>query len=309
MQFNARFLKAPTCVFAGDVAYAGADVRFRGVKTHGPYDSTGVTAEPHTLFVFPEEFKDLANDLFAGLKNGNSQFPGLQAMFGIRLTKDAVARCTQFHVQNMDVSAAADKYATAIASAIGPSDAYDFAFVLVDKTAYVEHPSPYYTAKALLAAHGIPSQVVSTDVLRNKTQLTWSLSNIALQMFVKLEGCPWFVKPFSGGGDIVIGIGKSERTDKSGRTVRFVGYTTAYTAGGVFKSVELFTPQGTLDDYLASFGDSIYAALSKVVVGSNPVRLVLHVPKKFSRDERNHLEAALKRLSVQRSWIYGTTPQ
>jgi hypothetical protein len=44
---------------------------------------------------------------------------------------------------------------------------------------------------------------------------------------VKLGGLPWFVKPSPGGGDIIVGIGRSERTDTHGEVTRYVGYTTA----------------------------------------------------------------------------------
>lgn len=298
MPFSARALTLPTCVFAEGLSLVGPDSRFRGVKTHGPYDKSNVVKEPKILFVFPEEYKDFANDLFVGLRNGNSQFPGLSAMFGVSLSKASVARCDTFRTDNLSVSNAAKKYETAITAALTSSTHYDFAYVIVERTAHYEFPSPYYSSKAALAAHGLPSQVISTDVLRTKSQLTWSLANIALQTFVKLGGCPWFVKPSSGGGDIIVGIGRSERTDRSGKVTRFIGYTTAYTSGGVFKSVELFRPQSTMNDYLANFGESIFSALSNVAVGNEPVRLVLHVPKKFSKDEKVELEKALQKLNV-----------
>lgn len=106
---------------------------------------------------------------------------------------------------------------------------------------------------------------------------------------------PWFVVPSSGAGDIVIGIGRSERFDPAtGKVKRCVGYTTCYDSGGLFKSIELFEPRAEFYEYLDALKTSVEGAISNAVKDGNVgIRLVLHVPKRFSRAEREQVEAAL----------------
>lgn len=294
MTFNSRILQLPTCVFKGGVGRTGGDERFKGLRTFGPYDAAGVPEFPRIMFVFPAEFTQLANQIYHGLKTGNNQFPGMKALFNINILKDNVARATKFTTSGMSREKAAAAYGRAIQNFINDGYQADFALVICDKTQHGESPSPYYTSKAVLAANGIASQIVTTDLLSNANQLTWSLGNIGLQIFVKLGGHPWFVKPSPGAGDIVVGVGRSERIDARGVSTRVVGYTTCYTAGGILKSVEVFKPQIAFRDYLDGLESSVTQALRRVIgQDAQPTRLVLHVPKTFSRAERERIESAL----------------
>lgn len=292
--FAARILQPPTCVFGNGVERTGGDERFKGLRANGPFDGSDVPRAPRIVFVFPTEYTPLANQIYHGLKTGNNQFPGMNALFEVALLKDNVIRASKFSINGMSREQAATAYGQAIHNFIGDEGTADFALVICDKTQHWESPSPYYTSKATLAAAGMPSQIVTTDLLENPNQLTWSLGNIALQIFVKLGGHPWFVKPSPGAGDIVVGVGRSERRDARGSLTRFVGYTTCYTAGGLLKSVEVFKPQNTFQDYLDGLGTSVSQALRRAIGKSKqPARLVLHVPKTFSRVERERVEAAL----------------
>jgi argonaute-like protein implicated in RNA metabolism and viral defense len=195
----------------------------------------------------------------------------------------------------LSAAAAGDKYSAAINEHLSSDTDIDFAIVICEKTARYDLSSPYYSSKISLAAKGIASQVVTIDLLNNESQLDWSLANIALQIFVKFGGHPWFVKPSPGGGDVMIGVGRSERERGHGRMTRYVGFSTCYTSAGLFKSVEVFKPQNGLDDYLnalqGSIEGAIGAAISNAVV---PLKLVLHVSKKFGRNEPDSLLAALQ---------------
>lgn len=299
MRFLARYLSPPICIFKDDEPYRD-DERYRGLRVAGPYDASNVPNNPKLLFVFPQEFRDYANQLYHALRTGNNQFPGMAAMFGVDIARDHVIRTSGFTVQGLSKQRAAEEYRRSIEETLKTEGPFEFAIVLCDRTLNYEMSSPYYAAKATLAAHGISSQVVTTDLLSNPNQLAWSIANIGLQVFVKLGGQPWFVRPSPGGGDIVVGIGRSERTNLQGETTRYVGYTTAYTSGGVFKSVEIFSPHKNFDDYLEGFQESVTQALRRALGDSTqPLRLVMHVPKRFSYKEKERLEAALQEVGEQ----------
>jgi len=299
MRLIARYLQPPICEFKDRKERRGGDERYRGLRIDGPYDGGRVPPDPKILFVFPNEFRSYANQIYHELRTGNNQFPGMAAMFGVNMTPEQVARTAKFTVKGMSRGGAAKAYSRAIEESLKMDGSADIALVLCEKTLYQEIPSPYYASKTTLAAHGIPSQIVTVDLLNNPNQLTWAAANIGLQIFVKLGGQPWFVKPSPGGGDIIVGIGRSERRNGRGDITRYVGYTTAYTSGGVFRSVEVFTPHESFQDYLDGFQASVAQALRRTLGdATQPLRLVLHVPKKFSRKERERLEAALREVEV-----------
>lgn len=303
MRFVARYLSPPICVFNNGKERRGGDERFRGLRSYGPYDSSQVPHNPTLLFVFPQEYRDFANQIYHGLRTGNNQFPGMVAMFGVNLTRESVMRSATFTTQGLSRQAAAESYKRSIEDTLKLNGRPDFALVICEKTQDYEMPSPYYASKSILSASDIPSQVVTIDLLNNPNQLAWSLANIGLQIFVKLGGHPWFVRPSPGGGDIVVGIGRSERISPQGDITRYVGYTTAYTSAGVLKSVEVFRPETNLDDYLEGFQVSITQALRRVLSDPSDLHhLVLHVPKKFSRLEEERLNTALNEMS---QWIAG----
>ena len=291
MNFAGRYLADPVCVFKNGVEHRGSEFRFRGLRESGPYDSTRIPNEPRFLFVFPQEFRPLANTLYHGLRSGNNQFPGMAAMFGVNISPAQLKSANKFTVDSSTPREASKRYHNTIREFLESDNFVDFAIVLCHKTAHYESPSAYYASKAALASRGIPSQVITVDTLSDANQLSWSIGNIALQIFVKLGGQPWFVRPSAGGGDIIVGIGRCQRIDERGRITRYVGYTTAYDSGGVFKSIEVFAPQNSMDDYLAGFESSMVAALKGVIGNTNqPLRLVLHVPKTFSFAERHQLK-------------------
>ncbi len=305
MRFQARHLHMPNCLFGDKEPHPSAHPRFRQLRQFHPYDASRVLGNPHILFIFPDEYREMANRVYHSLRSGRRQFPGLKPLFGISIEKDSVTRVPSFSLP-ADPDGCAPAYEGAIMQYLTRGDKPDFAVVLCEKSPRTEVASTYYCAKALLASHGIPSQIITVDLLSNDQRFEWALADIALQMFVKLRGQPWAVVPSPGGGDVVIGVGRSERTDpRTGQVARIVGFTTCHTAEGVFRAVDVFVPKGNWSDYLSGLQGSVETALARAVAHARvPLRLVLHVTKRFSRDEAEHLEAALK--SVSRDQIQYT---
>lgn len=296
--FNARLLQPPICVF-GDGSQRSADNRFYGLKESHVYDKSSVPDWPTVLFVFPVEYRAQANQIFRSLRNGNNVFSGTKSMFGFEILSDNVRQVPKFSISGTDLSQASALYAKAVDYYIESEGRPNFAIIICNKTFRNTSPSPYFSAKAALASYGVPSQVITTDLL-DAQNLQWALADIGLQIFVKLGGHPWLVKPSGGGGDVIVGVGRSEHIDKKGVKTRYVGYTTCFTSGGLFRSVELFKPHNSYHEYLDGLEDSLVQALTSAVrAESGPIRLVLHVTKRFSKYERERLEKALATVEKQ----------
>lgn len=293
--FTARELAAPRCLF-GDSVPRTSDSRLHALREFGPFDSKNVEHSPRLLFVFPDEFRSLANDLFRLIVSGNTRFPGMKGLFDVAFDRNNLMRAPKFSTLGLNNAEASASYQRSIDEFFDAGNAADIAIVLCSKTDHREAPSPYYSSKVALARRGVPSQVVTADLLRNPNQSEWAIGDIALQVFVKLGGQPWSVVPSSGAGDVILGVGRSQRRNPVTDAVQtYVGFTTCFSAGGKFESIEVFKPQPTYEAYIAGLEESVVDAVSRILKDAkDPVHLVLHVPKRFSNRERTSVERALK---------------
>src|SRR6202034_3783603 len=70
----------------------------------------------------------------------------------------------------------------------------DFAYIIGNSNWKYHRPSPYGAMKAALLQHGVPSQMVTTQLLQAGSQFRFAIPNIALSALAKLGGVPWLVQ-------------------------------------------------------------------------------------------------------------------
>ena len=81
--------------------------------------------------------------------------------------------------------------------------------MLVPHSERWETERPYYEAKASFARLGIPTQMVTAELLQNDRKFGWSVASIALAVFAKLGGIPWVVESPAVDKDLIIGVGRA----------------------------------------------------------------------------------------------------
>src|ERR1035437_8263911 len=87
MQFpSIRQISRPVYVFSEDGANTHID-KFRGMLSFSPLHAAR-TPNPHYLFIFSEDDRDYANQLYFALRNGIASFPGSDQFVGISISKD-----------------------------------------------------------------------------------------------------------------------------------------------------------------------------------------------------------------------------
>jgi argonaute-like protein implicated in RNA metabolism and viral defense len=93
--------------------------------------------------------------------------------------------------------------------------------------------SPYLVSKATLMSQGIPAQMVRIQTVMQRN-VGYSLNNIALALYAKLNGIPWTLSVQQRlTHEIIVGIGSGRvGADRLGEHERLIGITTVFSGDG-----------------------------------------------------------------------------
>lgn len=275
---------------------------YQGLRLHGPYDRSRVRlTDKSLLFVFPEELRALSRQLASVLAKGQGTYPGFQQMFRVELDTQTTYDSLAFEADLSNRGTAAAAYRAAIADWNARPRAHDpeLAIVLVPHSERWDVEQPYYEAKAAFAQLGIPTQMVTSELVSNPRQFGWAVANIALAVFAKLGGVPWTVEAPGDDSDLVIGIGRADIRTDSGQE-RIFGYALSFIGNGVYRHTWAFQPVADIETYAAKLEDAVVAALSDETRRDQPPRrLVVHLTRKTGKREIEAVERAMKRAGVE----------
>jgi hypothetical protein len=277
-----------------------ADARaYQGLRTHGPFDRSRVQLDDGALvFVFPEAHKDLAHRLAQAWLRGVGSFPGFQQMFRVPVATGDALKALGIDTDLSDPVTAARAYRDGIAAWAAQARQRDplLALVLVPHSEPWETERPYYEAKAAFANLGIPSQMITTELIADEDRFQWAVADIALASFAKLGGIPWTVEAPAGDDDLIIGVGRREVGPEDDRR-RIFGYAVTFVSNGIYRQTWSFTPAADQDTYLERLGQAITAALQSDL-DEQPRRLVIHLSSKTGREEIAVVQQAMSRAGV-----------
>jgi Piwi domain len=287
-------LARPRYVFADGAMFPSA---MQGLKNGRPFSVGDCPKEPRILFVFPEEHKDKANELFLALKNGVGPYQGSERLLGFSLKTSNVTRLAPFKLAGTSHSSHAKLYRDAIADHLQKNgDAADLALILHDRTdPHDQNGNPYLVAKYPLLLADIPTQAVTTDLLRRHDQFQWSVANIALAMFAKMGGQPWAIESDFSEDTLIIGINRARvRVQDGSASQKYFGFATTFGHNGVFLETELFPAATDKAAYIAGLEESLRQSLVAWRAQSgSPVNIIAHVDKELDHDEVDAIERAL----------------
>lgn len=290
--FTYTLLTKPGFRFSPDNPLAVSDDRLRGLVKFGPYKR--VTDIPRIGFVFPDGYRDAANDLYLALRNGLGLFKGLPSVFKIPLEKTQVVPISGFRLHNrFDHHDSALRYRDAIQNWISREGEMPNIFInLHPKSMAWDEDSEYSATKAVLLEQGLLSQNVTLELIQNSAQFEWAVANIALGLFVKLGGIPWAIDRSDGEGEVVIGMGRSESYDPRTRErERVIAFTTCIQSDGVYQFGNFGRPCTDQESFMQELESTLRSTIRRVC-SQRPatIALTLHFPKDFSYDERNLCE-------------------
>jgi hypothetical protein len=272
---------------------------FAGLRQHGPFDGSALDLRDGSLlFVFPTSDQALARRLAEALLGGVGSFPGFAQMFRVAVPTGQALKSLRVEGDLNDLAVAGRAYRDAISDWVAQaSHDADLAIVLVPRTQRFEVHTPYYEAKAAFAGLGIPTQMVSAELLRDRRQFEWSVANIALAIFAKLGGIPWAVEAASGDDDLVIGVGRADVGRQRGRERHF-GYAVTFVSNGIYRQTWSFTPTADETEYEQRLQGAITAAL-RADLDQPPGRLVVHLARQTGWREIAAAERAMRAAGLE----------
>lgn len=273
-----------------------ASVAFQGLKKFGPYDNSAVQLQRGSvLFVFPDSLIELARTLWKRVVTGSTRYPGFHKMFGVPWGRE--------HTQDVEVQCAGAPlleagatYRSAIEQWAQQGNRADLAVVVVPESSRREIGTPYYEAKAALADLGVPSQMVTAEMLESEERLEWAAADIALASFAKLGGIPWVVDAPRSECDVIVGVGRSD-VPTEGEYQSLFGYAVTFVSNGMYRSTWASPPAADRDTYRDRLTTTITSAL-KNDLDEEPRRIVVHLASKTGRDELTAAQNAVQALGL-----------
>lgn len=188
----------------------------------------------------------------------------------------------------------------------GAGTKWDLALVQIEEN-FHQLPvdqNPYFITKESFLAHQIPVQEFEIETAQKPDrELQYSLNNMALATYAKLNGIPWLLKANPTiAHELVIGLGSANIAEgRLGDRERYVGITTVFSGDGNYHLTNV-SRAVTMENYQAAFLDALRKAVSKVQQDMNwqakdHVRLVFHASfKRFNQNEVNAVKALMRDL-------------
>ena len=112
-----------------------------------------------------------------------------------------------------------------------------FPLILIEKTPKGQRYTTYYEAKGLFARNSIPTQFITTEVLRDPSKYKWSLFPLTIQIFVKMGGTPYALYQPLGSAHpeactLVMGVGITRIYHEAEHEIRYMGFITLFGPNG-----------------------------------------------------------------------------
>ncbi|MHC5823221.1 MAG: Piwi domain-containing protein, partial [Nostoc sp.] len=284
-QLKANTLNSKTYIFKDEKE---GQSPYKGISDYGPLKS--LTDKAHFYFAFTDEARDYAVDLYKALRGQlhSTTFPGLSQIFKISIEKENTSRSS---VKKFDSDSVKQMMAEI------KTGNHNYAIQIAILNSRMEKQD-YYNLKHGFLKETIPLQIITLDLLKNKEAFKWSVSNIALQIFAKLGGKPWKVKP-SNQNCLTIGIGQSHKLTKTleGQTIvdKYFAYSVLIDSSGLYKDIEIL---GNSEDE-ERYTKQIHTKIQNIVKQYNSEyrKFVIHTPFKLKNKELLTIQNALQNLS------------
>lgn len=281
---NRELLDIKKYVFGGQKVESS---QFMGVKEHGPL--TSLKSDVKAVYICRDRDKMWVNDLIEGLRGESFDvnFDGFKDIFKVDIKDDSLI-LPNYSEDNID---SAVNELVKIKSALG--DRPVLPIIILDTL-----DESYFEFKYRFLKEGLPLQAVTVDLLKKRGGLKWAASNIALQIFAKLGGQPWKVKP-SNDDCIIFGIGQSHQ-EVDRKIVKYFAYSVNTDSSGLYKKISTLGKSERENEYLEQLRDNIIKDVNDYLEEGYK-KCALHIPFKIRWKELEVISRALKEVGERKT--------
>lgn len=264
--------------------------QYTGIKENGPYEQL---KKVDLLFLSKNEYKLFASDLAKALRGEMFHiFNGLEKFF----------RIDEIDMRWYEVRGENENAQEEILDIIDKNKSDTFIPIIIISK---KEEDKYYQLKyEALKNYNQPIQFVSIELLKNKEILKWSVSNIALQIFAKLGGIPWLVKPETQ-KTLIIGIGQAHemRKKENGRyeITKYFAYSILTDSSGRYKELKTIGKFDKEDDYLNRLSEHLQTIVNRYANEFD--NFVIHCPFKIKKVELKKIRETIENLGGDKTFV------
>lgn len=292
-ELNSKTLKLKKYIFKNRSENTS---QFSGLKINGPYKTI---EKPIKIYFIYREIDNITNkqysyDLYNALigKSYSSTFPGMEKMFKVALNKNNIVGKS---IRDFSI----DEYKRITNEIIDETNHYTIVPILItpfSKDDFSDEASKqYYLLKHIFLEKQLTSQFVSEKRIKNKDQVKWAISNIALQLFAKLGGQPWIVKPQTE-KCLIVGIGQSHKKNSDGSISKYYAYSILTDSSGLYKEIKVLSESNDKNEYLSGFKRNLMNIIKDYICEFD--EFVLHTTFSIKRNELEIIKEVLEGISL-----------
>ncbi len=263
--------------------------QFIGIRDYGPFKP--LERKITLMFFYKSEHISFASDLAKALQGEMfNTFNGINNFF----------RINDIDFRGYEVKGDDENQEILNSIAKNRNEAF-IPIIIISKN---EEDRYYQLKHQALKNYNHPIQFVTIELLKNKDSLKWSISNIALQIFAKLGGIPWLIKPETQ-KTLIIGIGQSHERQKNEygkyKIIRYFAYSVLTDSSGRFKELKTIGKFDNEKNYLASLSEHLKDTLKKYTGEFN--NFIIHCPFKITRFELEKIKTTIQQLNSKKTFV------
>jgi len=271
--------------------------KIKGIKAH-PFSPP--PRDPFFVFVFKESERNSGNELFRALlgKGHTSTFSGMKDWFNCDININNVTKIVIDFDKNDNAS---EILTSQLKDIIVCNPMKQIIGLFIDSYSHDEKRSEnYIKIKHVFFSEGVPLQVVRNDRIVQSDGLKWAISGIGLQVFSKLGGIPWKVKP-STNNCLIFGVGKAHDIQRvSGKYFvnKYFAYSVCFDSTGVYRSLGVLCDTESQKQYFIELERNIISQIEeRITSGQSITSCVIHTPFRMRNDEMKIIRDSIIRLS------------
>lgn len=256
-------------------------IQFQGLKEYKPLG--GVAVNPLFVFVFEKSKTNTARQLVKALRGQlYPTFSGLEDIFSVKFLNENITSITvdnftkenlQFIGDSLDNIVKENPTAQIVGVFVGIAKDFDTG----------KDYSPYYTVKSSFLKHGLAIQAITIEQALKNDGFKWAISGIALQLFVKLGGQPWKVKP-QNDNCLIFGISSAHIRDDNNHITKYFAYSLCFDSSGLYRRLDILGQASDEKTYMEQLAEQIRIVL-KNELDAKISKCVIHVPFKIKKKE------------------------